>query len=77
MTKEEVRDYLRTYCDIDLREEYCTLENVLNLIPNVQDVEQSEQFSLNVPINEHCFDSLTESNWLSGDLVISRNNNGN
>lgn len=77
MTKEEVRDYLRTYCDIDLREEYCTLQNVLNLIPNVQDVEQSEKFSLNVPINEHCFDSLAESNQLSGDLVISRNNNGN
>ena len=73
MTRKEVRDYLRTYCDIDLREEYCTLENVLNLIPNVQDVEQSEEFSLNVPINEHCFDSLAESNWLSGDLVISRN----
>ena len=77
MTRKEVRDYLRTYCDIDLREEYCTLENVLNLIPNVQDVEQSEEFSLNVPINEHCFDSLAESNWLSGDLVISRNNNRN
>ena len=77
MTRKEVRDYLRTYCDIDLKEEYCTLENVLNLIPNVQDVEQSEEFSLNVPINEHCFDSLAESNWLSGDLVISRNNNRN
>lgn len=77
MTKIEVRAYLRTYCDIDLREEYCTLENVLNLIPNVQDSEQSEAFSLNAPINEHCFDSLAEGNWLSGDLVISRNNNGN
>lgn len=48
------------------------LENVLNLIPNVQDSEQSEAFSLNIPINEHCFDSLAESNWLSGNLSISR-----
>lgn len=76
MTRKEVRDYLRTYCDIDLREEYCTLENVLNLIPNVQDSEQSETFSLNVPINEHCFDSLAKSNWLSGDLIISRDDDG-
>lgn len=44
MTKEEVRAYLQTYCNIDLKEEYCTLENVLNLIPNVQDSEQSEEF---------------------------------
>lgn len=76
MTKEEVRAYLQTYCDIDLKEEYCTLENVLNLIPNVQDSEQSEAFSLNVPINEHCFDSLTNSNNLSGILLISRNDDG-
>lgn len=76
MTKEEVRSYLQTYCGIDLREEDCTLENVLNLIPNVQDSEQSEAFSLNVPINEHCFDSLAESNWLSGDLSISRDDDG-
>lgn len=76
MTKKEVKDYLRTYCDIDLREEYCTLENVLNLIPNVQDVEQNKAFSLNVPINEHCFDSLAKSNWLSGDLSISRDDDG-
>ena len=48
------------------------MENVLNLIPNVQDVEQNKAFSLNVPINEHCFDSLAKSNWLSGDLSISR-----
>lgn len=67
MTKIEVRAYLQTYCGIDLREEYCTLENVLNLIPNIHYSEQSEAFSLNVPINEHCFDSLAESNWL---LVI-------
>lgn len=72
MTKEEVRAYLQTYCNIDLREEYCTLENVLNLIPNVQDSEQSEAFSFNVPINEHCFDSLVESKSLTGDLIISR-----
>jgi hypothetical protein len=71
MTKEEVRAYLQTYCNIDLKEEYCTLENVLNLIPNVQDSEQSEEL-----INEHCFDSLAESNWLSGDLIVSRNNYG-
>lgn len=77
MTKKEVRDYLRTYCNIDLKEEYCTLENVLNMIPNVQDSEQSEAFALNVPINEHCFDSLAESNWLSGDLSISRDDDGN
>lgn len=32
MTRKEVRAYLQTYCDIDLKEEYCTLENVLNLI---------------------------------------------
>lgn len=76
MTKEEVRGYLQTYCEIDLREEDCTLENVLNLIPNVQDSEQSEAFSLNVPINEHCFDSLTDSNNLSGILLISRNDDG-
>lgn len=76
MTKEEVRAYLRTYCNIDLKEEYCTLENVLNLIPNVQDSEQSEAFSLNVPINEHCFDSLANSNNLSGILIISRNDDG-
>ena len=76
MTKKEVKDYLRTYCDIDLIEEYCTLENVLNLIPNVQDVEQNKAFSLNVPINEHCFDSLAKSNWLSGDLSISRDDDG-
>ena len=76
MTRKEVRDYLRTYCDIDLREEYCTLENVLNLIPDVQNSKQSKAFSLNVPINEHCFDSLAESNWLSGDLVISRDDDG-
>lgn len=76
MTKEEVRSYLQTYCGIDLREEDCTLENVLNLIPNVQDSEQSEAFSLNVPINEHCFDSLTNSNNLSGILLISRNDDG-
>lgn len=76
MTKKEVKDYLRTYCDIDLREEYCTLENVLNLIPNVQDVEQNKAFSLNVPINEHCFDSLAKNNWLSGDLSISRDDDG-
>lgn len=76
MTKEEVRGYLQTYCGIDLREEDCTLENVLNLIPNVQDSEQSEAFSLNVPINEHCFDSLANSNSLSGILLISRNDDG-
>lgn len=76
MTKEEVRGYLQTYCGIDLREEDCTLENVLNLIPNVQDSEQSEAFSLNVPINEHCFNSLTNSNNLSGILLISRNDDG-
>lgn len=76
MTKEEVRAYLQTYCDIDLKEEYCTLENVLNLIPNVQDSEQSEAFSLNVPINEHCFDSLANNNNLSGILIISRNDDG-
>lgn len=76
MTKEEVRGYLQTYCGIDLKEEDCTLENVLNLIPNVQDSEQSEAFSLNVPINEHCFDSLTNSNNLSGILLISRNDDG-
>lgn len=76
MTRKEVRAYLQTYCDIDLKEEYCTLENVLNLIPNVQDSEQSEAFSLNVPINEHCFDSLTNSNNLSGILLISRNDDG-
>lgn len=76
MTKKEVRAYLQTYCGIDLKEEYCTLENVLNLIPNVQDSEQSEAFSLNVPINEHCFDSLTNSNNLSGILLISRNDDG-
>mgnify|MGYP006912228241 CR=1 FL=1 len=76
MTKKEVRAYLQTYCGIDLKEEYCTLENVLNLIPNVQDSEQSEAFSFNVPINEHCFDSLAESNWLSGDLIILRDYNG-
>lgn len=35
MTKIEVRAYLQTYCGIDLREEDCTLDNVLNLIPNV------------------------------------------
>lgn len=76
MTKEEVRAYLQTYCDIDLKEEYCTLENVLNLIPNVQDSEQSEAFSLNVPINEHCFDSLANNNNLSGILIISRDDDG-
>lgn len=76
MTKEEVRGYLQTYCGIDLKEEDCTLENVLNLIPNVQYSEQSEVFSLNVPINEHCFDSLAESIWLSGDLSISRDDDG-
>ncbi len=76
MTKIEVRAYLQTYCGIDLKEEYCTLENVLNLIPNVQDSEQSEAFSLNVPIYEHRFDSLAESNWLSGDLSISRDDDG-
>lgn len=76
MTKEEVRAYLQTYCGIDLREEYCTLENVLNLIPNVQDSEQSEAFSLNVPIKEHCFDSLAVSKSLTGDLIISRSDNG-
>lgn len=76
MTKEEVRGYLQTYCGIDLKEEDCTLENILNLIPNVQDSEQSEAFSLNVPINEHCFDSLTNSNNLSGILLISRNDDG-
>ena len=76
MTRKEVRDYLRTYCDIDLREEDCTLENVLNMIPNVQDSEQSEAFSPNVPINEHCFDSLAESNLLSGYLSISRDDDG-
>lgn len=76
MTKKEVRAYLQTYCGIDLKEEYCTLENVLNLIPNVQDSEQSEAFSLNDPINEHCFDSLVNSNSLSGDLSISRDDDG-
>lgn len=76
MTKKEVRAYLQTYCGIDLKEEDCTLENVLDLIPNVQDSEQSEAFSLNVPINEHCFDSLAESIWLSGDLSISRDDDG-
>lgn len=76
MTKEEVRGYLQTYCGIDLKEEDCTLENVLNLIPNVQDSEQSEAFSLNVPINKHCFDSLANSNSLSGILLISRNDDG-
>ena len=76
MTKEEVRGYLQTYCGIDLKEEDCTLENVLNLIPNVQDSEQSEAFSLSVPINEHCFDSLVYSNSLSGILLISRNDDG-
>lgn len=76
MTKEEVRGYLQTYCGIDLREEDCTLENVLNLIPNVQYSGQSEAFALNVPIDEHCFNSLAESNWLSGDLSISRDDDG-
>lgn len=76
MTKKEVRAYLQTYCGIDLKEEYCTLENVLNLIPNVQDSEQSEAFSLNDPINEHCFDSLANSKSLSGDLSISRDDDG-
>lgn len=76
MTKEEVRGYLQTYCGIDLKEEDCTLENVLNLIPNVQYSEQSEAFSLNDPINEHCFDSLAKSICLSGDLSISRDDDG-
>lgn len=76
MTKEEVRAYLRTYCNIDLRVEYCTLENVLNLIPNVQDSEQSEAFAFNVPINEHRFDSLANIKSLMGDLIISRSDNG-
>lgn len=42
MTKEEVRAYLRTYCNIDLKEEYCTLENVLNLIPDVDNAVQKK-----------------------------------
>lgn len=76
MTNEEVRGYLQTYCGIDLREEDCTLENVLNLIPDVKNSEQSEAFSLDVPLNEHYFDSLAYNKRLSGDLIISRDENG-
>lgn len=76
MTKEEVRGYLQTYCGIDLREEDCTLENVLNLIPNVEDAEQRDAFSLNVPVNEHCFVSLADINCVDGDLIISRDEDG-
>lgn len=76
MTKEEVRGYLQTYCGIDLKEEYCTLENVLNLIPNVKYSEQSKEFSLNVPLNKHLFDSLAYNRLLTGDLMISRVKDG-
>lgn len=76
MTKEEVRNYLQTYCGVDLREEDCTLENVLNLIPNVEDAEQREAFTLDVPLSEHYFDPFVNMNYLYGDLIISRNNDG-
>lgn len=74
MTKKEVRAYLQTYCGIDLREEDCTLENVLNLIPNVEDAEQSKAFSFGIPLSEHCFDSLVDKDkeCLSGHLTIQR-----
>lgn len=74
MTKKEVRAYLQTYCGIDLREEDCTLENVLNLIPNVEDAEQSKAFSFDIPLSEHCFDSLAgiDKECLSGYLTIQR-----
>lgn len=74
MTEKEVRAYLQTYCGIDLREEDCTLENVLNLIPNVEDAEQSKAFSFGIPLSEHCFDSLVDKDkeCLSGHLTIQR-----
>lgn len=73
MTKIEVRAYLQTYCGIDLKEEYCTLENVLNLIPNVEVAEQYQGSILSI---QNYFVSLSGSNYLTGDLVISRNNEG-
>ena len=58
MTKEEVRGYLQTYCGIDLKEEYCTLENVLNLIPDVDNAVQKKAFSDNAQTNKHCFEPI-------------------
>lgn len=71
MTKEEVRAYLRTYCNIDLKEEYCTLENVLNLIPDVDNAVQKKAFSDNAQTNKHCFEPIN-GGCLNGDLIISR-----
>lgn len=73
MTKEEVRAYLQTYCGIDLREEYCTLENVLNLIPNVKGAGQYQGSILSI---QNYFVSLSGSNYLTGNLIISRNDDG-
>lgn len=76
MTKKEVRAYLHAYCGIDLKEEDCTLENVLDLIPTDPQRQQILAFAPNTPLREHRFESCGTANILSGDLRIERNDCG-
>lgn len=76
MTKKEVKEYLQKYCGLKFVEEDCTLENVLNLIPNVDGEEQSVIFAHHIPLSKHCFDELMHNKPLQGELTLMRDNEG-
>lgn len=76
MTKKEVKEYLQEYCGLNFMEEDCTLENVLNLIPNVDGEEQHVIFAYHIPLSEHCLDELVYGKPLQGELTLMRDDDG-
>lgn len=76
MTKKEVKEYLQKYCRITLKEEDCTLENILNMIPNVDGEEQTMIFAYHTPLKEHRFEELVYAKPLQGELTLMRNEDG-
>lgn len=78
MTRKEVKEYLYNYCGLKFKEEDCTLENVLGLIPNADGsgFMQKVLFAYTVPLSEHCTDELDKERLLKGDLKITRDDDG-
>lgn len=77
MTKKEVKEYLYKYCKLyNVCEEKCTLENVLKLIPNVNNIKQKKRFEFHAPLHEHQFDNLIYPKSLRGELTLMRDDDG-
>ena len=76
MTKKEVKEYLQKYCGLNFVEEDCTLENVLNLIPDVDGEKLSVIFAYHSKLSKHRFDELVYKKRLQGELTLMRDDEG-